>query len=142
MVRRDSAERILECLLDALGDLDRYRERVELDQLLRDRDTRNMVYHAMYIATQATIDLAFHLAASEGLAQPATYQNVFTQLAESGVLDRELARRLAGWAGLRNVLAHLYPVVCDHKVYRALTDETDDLRSFAALIIRVLEQGD
>lgn len=41
-------------------------------------------------------------------APPADYRSSFTDLADHGILDRDLAERLAAWAGLRNVLVQLY----------------------------------
>jgi len=45
----------------------------------------------------------------EGLPIPPTYKEYFLQLqAISGFLDESVAEDLAGWARLRNILAHQY----------------------------------
>jgi len=49
MVDRSRAQRLLEVLLDALGDLRRYAQRGEAAALRDDRDVQNMVLHAQYI---------------------------------------------------------------------------------------------
>ena len=131
MVLAEKAERLLQSLLDALSDLERYRQSVTREVLRADRDTQNMVLHALYVAIQSAIDLAFHAVADAGLPRPATYQDAFRRLSEGGRLEPELAERLAGWAGLRNVLAHFYPVIDFDKVHQALRDGLADLRTFA-----------
>ncbi len=46
--------------------------------------------------------------ADRGWGQPNTYREAFTTLAEKKVLPRPLSERMEGWAGLRNILVHLY----------------------------------
>ncbi len=127
-------QRLLDVLLDEIADLERYRASISLDDLRTSRDRQHMVLHAMYVAVQSCIDVAFHVAASEGLPQAGTYQDVFLRLAEAGIIDAELGKRLAGWASFRNVLAHHYPVIDFAKVHYALSHELGDLRAFAAAI--------
>ena len=109
MVDREKTLRLLGVLRDALSDLERYRATVTRQQLKEDRDRQHMVLHALSIAAQVCVDLALHVGADGGLPQPATYQGAFRNLAAAGVVDPDLARRLAAWAGLRNVLAHCMP---------------------------------
>lgn len=66
-----------------------------------------MVLRALYVATQAAVDLAMHLGA------------------DAGFLERDLAERLAAWAGFRNVLAHFYVSVDYERAYDALSETPD-----------------
>jgi uncharacterized protein YutE (UPF0331/DUF86 family) len=70
-----------------------------------------------------------------GLLPAVTYQDAFRlrRLAEAGVLDGDLAERLAGWAGFRDVLAHSYAAVDYDRAYDTL-DELGDLERFAAIV--------
>lgn len=133
MVDAEKTQRLLGVLRDALADLDRYRATVSRASLKSDRDKQHMVLHALYVAAQVAVDLALHLGADGGLPQPATYQDAFKNLAAAQALDAGLAQRLAGWAGFRNVLAHLYATVDLDRVYDALA-EIEDLRAFAAFV--------
>ncbi len=133
MVDRDKARRLLSELLGCVADLKRYRERVTRDELRTSRDTQHMVLRALYVATQAALDLAMHLGADAGLPQAATYQDAFRRLGEAGFLDGALAERLTGWAGFRNVLAHFYARIDYDRAYDALA-ELSDLERFAALV--------
>jgi uncharacterized protein YutE (UPF0331/DUF86 family) len=140
MVQREKAERLLSSLLDALADLARYRDRVGLDDLRRDRDVQNMVLRALYVAVQSCIDLGFHVAGAKRLPQATTYQEVFLRLDEAGLLAPDLALRLSGWAGFRNVLAHFYPVIDFDRVHATLRSDLPDLEAFAAVVAGMLEE--
>lgn len=138
MVRAESARRLLCVLLDNLSDLRRYQRDVSRERLHADRDAQHLVLHSLYLAVQACVDLAMHLGADAGLPQAQSYQHAFKRLGESGAIDKDLADRLAGWAGFRNVLAHFYPIVDYNRVYDALS-ELDDLEEFARIVARVLQ---
>ncbi len=134
MVEADALRLRLDVLLDALSDLRRYRDSVPLERLESDRDTQHMVLHAVYVATQAVIDIAFHASADAEQALSPTYRAVFDRLAAVGLLEPSLAQRLAGWAGLRNVLAHQYASVDFERVHCILHDDLGDLESFAKAV--------
>lgn len=133
MVRPETLRHRMDVLLDALADLRRYRATVSRDRLIADRDTQHMVLHALYVASQAAIDIGFHIAAEDEQGLPPTYRDVFGKLRDTGRIEADLAERLAGWAGLRNILAHHYATVDLALVHRALVDEIGDLEAFAEL---------
>lgn len=131
MVEPETIRRRLALLQDALGDLRRYRARYDAKALVADRDAQHMVLHALYIAAQAAIDIALHAAADEEQPTSTTYQQAFERLAAAGRLDRALAGRLMGWAGLRNVLAHHYATIDYTRIAATLANELGDLEQFA-----------
>jgi len=133
MVDPEAMRRRLALLRDALADLRRYRDRFDADALRRDRDAQHMVLHALYVAAQSTIDIALHACADAEQPTATTYQQAFAHLATSGRLDQAFARKLMGWAGLRNVLAHQYASIDLGRVAAALHGELDDLDRFAAI---------
>jgi uncharacterized protein YutE (UPF0331/DUF86 family) len=132
------AERIA-VLRENPADLRRYAARFASGGLASDRDAQHMVLHAMYLATQSAIDIGAHILADRGLPRALTYASVFHRLAESGVIGRELAERLAGWAGMRNVVAHFYPVIDFARVERALRDDLADFDAFLAAVESVAQ---
>jgi uncharacterized protein YutE (UPF0331/DUF86 family) len=133
MVDRDKASRLLAELTGCLSDLRRYRDRVTRQELNTVRDTQHMVLRALYVAAQAAVDLAMHVGVDAGLPAAATYQDAFRRLADGGLLDLQLAERLAAWAGFRNVLAHSYASVNYDRAYDALA-EIGDLERFAGMV--------
>ncbi|MFZ5470279.1 MAG: type VII toxin-antitoxin system HepT family RNase toxin [Myxococcota bacterium] len=115
----------------AYRDLERYRDQYDSARFLSDHDAQRMVLHAMYEASQASIDLGVHLLVHRGEEAPSSYQEVFTRLESAGLISQDLARRMRGWAGLRNVLAHFYPVVDMTRVEAVLRNELVDLSEYA-----------
>jgi uncharacterized protein YutE (UPF0331/DUF86 family) len=132
MVEPETIRRRLALLQDALADLRRYRDRYDAAALTSDRDAQHMVLHALYIAAQAAIDIALHSAADSEQQTSTTYQQAFARLASSGRLAAQLAERLKGWAGLRNVLAHQYATIDYGRIAATLKNELPDLEQFAA----------
>jgi uncharacterized protein YutE (UPF0331/DUF86 family) len=86
----------------------RSREGLPLQRFLEDRDSQDVVLHNLQLAIQGCIDLATHIVVDEGWGLPGTYGEVFTTLCQRGLLDADLARRLALASGLRNILVHDY----------------------------------
>ena len=86
----------------------------------------------LHLATEAAIDLANHWIADRALRTPESNRDTFSVLEESGELDADLAERLRGWAGFRNVLVHQYASI-DHGIaYRAIQEDLDDLLALRA----------
>jgi uncharacterized protein YutE (UPF0331/DUF86 family) len=133
---------LLAGLRQALAVLARYRSTVPRERLLADLDTQNMVLFALYRAVQGCIDLGQHLVAERGLPVPSTYREVFRVLGDAALVDDGLARRLEGWGGMRNVIAHHYGVIDICRVAAALYEELDDLESFAVAMAALAPADD
>jgi uncharacterized protein YutE (UPF0331/DUF86 family) len=101
---------------------------------LRDRTTKEVVLLNLFVALQECAALAAHWLADEGWAVPPSYRDVFLSLAEHGVLDRDLATRLAAASGLRNLVAHQYGVLDWQRIYAIAATELEDLLSFCAAL--------
>src|SRR5262245_24805221 len=78
------------------------------DAFRADRTAREVVIFNLLVAIQTCLDLAAHWLADEGWDVPPTYGDIFVALANHGVIDVALARRLAAAAGLRNLVARQY----------------------------------
>lgn len=125
-----SRDEFLAALRRDLADLERYAREVGYDRFVRDRDAQNMVLFAVYRVSQNLIDLANLIVADRGLGVPQSYRDTFRLLAEAGILDMNLSPQLEGWAGLRNVIAHIYRKLDLDDVHRAFTSELAPVRSF------------
>ena len=113
-----------------LGLLERYR-----DLLAADEPDPYRRRHLIQTCAQICIDLASHVISSDGHRVPRSYADTFRVLAEAGVLDDALARRLAALAGARNVIVHLYAEVDDERLAALIRGGgLDDLGAFAARI--------
>jgi uncharacterized protein YutE (UPF0331/DUF86 family) len=124
-------ERLLRAITDDLAFL-----RVEADADAARRDDPawlRAVKYAFVTTIEACVDVAQHLCASEGWGPPATNADALVVLGRHGVVDGDLARRLAQAVGFRNVLVHEYVTVDDVIVERRLED-LSDLDGFVAAV--------
>lgn len=100
-----------------------------------DRDPTSLwldgVKYLFVTAIEGCIDLAHHIASSEGWRAPDTNAGAVRLCGEMGVLDSETAEQIARAVGFRNVLVHQYAEVNDRIVVEAL-DQLDDLRAFVS----------
>ena len=138
MVDRDTFDRRLAKLEELLGDLRRIapKRSAERDAFLGDRGVQAQAERWLQLAAECCIDLAHHLIADRGWRSPRTYRETFEILRDNGVLDAELCVAMQGWAGLRNVLTHLYLDVDHARICDVLERELDQLDRFAVAVAR------
>lgn len=103
-------------------------------ELVADPDRLPAMKYRFVVAIEALTDAGQHVIASEGWAPPTSYAQVFTRLAEHGILDAELADRLSGMTGFRNLLVHRYAAVDDRRVIEIARTRLDDLDAARAAI--------
>lgn len=82
------------------------------------RDTK----YCFIIASQASIDICYHLTAKLLKKVPKDYSNCFELLKELKVFNQKTLRNLAIMAKFRNLLVHHYVKVDDSKVYEKLSE--------------------
>lgn len=80
------------------------------------------------------IDLAVSASVRLGLGSPPTYADAFRALASAGVLDRDLAERLARAAGFRNLIVHAYADLDLRRVHAIAATGPEDLQAFLAAL--------
>ena len=88
---------------------------------------RMAVERGLHVAAEAIFDIGHHVLAGRGLPVPAAYRGVVPALVDAGVLDAQLAVRLDGMAGLRNILVHDYVAIDESRVWQALDEHLEDL---------------
>ena len=127
----------LDLLLEMLDLIERYAKEVARADLDRDREVWVKVKGTLEVAAQCTIDAALDLIARRGLGAPQTYREAFAVLARAKIVDGQLFEDLQGWAGLRNVLVHMYTKLDLDRVHAALS-RTASLRTFHEIISKAL----
>ncbi|MDQ3725588.1 MAG: DUF86 domain-containing protein [Actinomycetota bacterium] len=100
---------------------------------LADEQLRLMTERCLQLAAQICVDLGLQVLAEQPAPTPEKYADVFRTLGREGLIESDLADRLANAAKQRNLLVHLYLEVDDKKVFASLT-HLDDLRQFAAFV--------
>jgi len=136
LVDRDAFDRRLAKLEELLRDL-RDLARHDLATYLADRRLQAQAERWLQLAAECAIDLANQLIAERGWRTPRTYREAFDVLRDAGIVDATLAATMSRWAGLRNVLTHLYLDVDQRRLHEVLQHGLDDLERFAAAVARV-----
>ncbi len=114
--------------------------RLGREEILGDPGLLAQTERWMHLTVEASIDLAQHLIASRGWRTPTTNREAFQILRQNGVLTPELGKQMEGWAGLRNVLVHLYLEIDYDLLLTILEEELDQPRAFAAALMQVLDE--
>lgn len=93
--------------------------------------------YGLQIAVQALLDAGAHVLSAHFKDAPRDYGEILPQLAMRAVVPQDLAVRLAGLSGFRNILVHEYGAVDFGLVYDKLRD-LQDLHALAGALERWL----
>ncbi len=109
--------------------LERYK-RYSKKELENDVDIKGAVERYLYLAIQATIDLAEAIIAYKDLRKPATLSETFHILKEENIISTELAEKMVKMSGFRNIIAHVYEKLNYDIVYDVLQKGLKDIEEF------------
>ena len=118
--------------------LERIRDVTSLDPASLDDINRQDIFVLnLQRAVQASIDLASHIVASEGLGLPETVRDNFALLKDKGIIDPEIASRMEKMTGFRNIAIHNYQALNLDILKSILTRNLKDVEVFyTAVFIR------
>jgi uncharacterized protein YutE (UPF0331/DUF86 family) len=132
LVDADRASLRLRRLEELVESLEGIREKGE-ETYLAEPGLRAMAERWLELSIQICIDLGTQVVAERPGPTPAGYAGVFETLGNEGLIEKDLAERLAEAAKQMNLLVHLYLDIDDRKVFESLS-HLDDLRRFAAFV--------
>lgn len=95
---------------------------------------RDALALALLVAAQEAVDIAFHIVADEGWGVPDSQAAAFDMLAERGVLDADLANRVASVARVRNRIAHGYSALDHGRLWAEIPRGLEALEAFAGAV--------
>lgn len=107
-------------------------------EIENDIDLRGAVERYLYLAVQATIDLAESVVAHQNFRKPSTMSEAFDVLLEEKVLGKALRDRLVQMTGFRNVIAHDYEDMDYKIVFHVLHAGLRDIEKFLRRIEKQL----
>nr|MDO8099772.1 DUF86 domain-containing protein [Candidatus Njordarchaeota archaeon] len=119
---------------ESMRDWERYKRTVTLEELMNDRDKRNMVLHAMLVTIQACIDIANHIIAERKLRRPATYSEAFDILVEEKFIPTKLGQSLSDLARFRNIITHVYWRLDLRRVHDTLKKDLSYLQEYLKIM--------
>lgn len=116
--------------------LRRIKETTGLDpERLNDIDKQDIVVLNLQRAIEAAIDIAAHIAASEGLGLASAIRDNFRFLNEAGIIDEILLKKMEAMVGFRNIAVHDYQTLNIEILKSILTGHLRDLEDFYAVIL-------
>jgi uncharacterized protein YutE (UPF0331/DUF86 family) len=98
--------------------------------IVQDAAVRNL-----QTSIEATVDMANHIVAREGLGTPASYREAIELLVEAGVLPQEKAGAFGAMVSFRNRAVHLYDEIDAEEVYAMIENDLGDFEVFIASIV-------
>ena len=111
-----------------------------VEELEEDWDTQDILSVNLTRAVQLSVDIGAHLVAASEQPSPDTMAEAFGRLRDMGLLPGDLADRLKGAVGFRNVAIHAYRSI-DWAIVHTITHERlDDFREFARLVMARLDR--
>jgi len=91
-----------------------------LDEYLSNHFIHRTAERLLQLIVEVSTDINGYLLVDAGEKPPSSYYDSFTNLIQPGILDRELALKLAPTTGLRNRLVHDYEEIDNELVYRGI----------------------
>lgn len=138
-VSRDVIEHRLARMVQEIDAIERDRpDSLEEYVALADSSAGMALQHRIFVATQAMVDIAAHIVASQGYGAPDTYRDAISELVRHRVITPEIADEVQGAVGLRNAIAHLYLTLDPAQLYAGLC-KTSELKRFAAAVWEWME---
>lgn len=105
-------------------------QRRSRNEIEHEATIRGAVERYLYLAIQATIDLAEAIISYRELRKPTTMGETFTILNEAKIVPAPLAEKLIKMTGFRNVIAHDYEKINYDIVYDVLMRRLGDIEEF------------
>lgn len=82
------------------------------------------------LIVECAIDINNHVVVETNNRPPEDYSVSFIRASEVDLISRDLAEKLKGSAGMRNILVHEYMDIDDGKVYNALSLAIKDYKEY------------
>ncbi len=117
--------------------LKRIREVTELDpHSLEDMDKQDIFVLNLQRAVEATIDIAAHVVASEGLGIASTIRDNFKFLREADIINQDLSEKMQAMVGFRNIAVHDYQSLNPEILKAIMEKHLKDIEDFYKLILK------
>ena len=129
----------LKRLEEVIGRLERYRGQ-PLERFIADVERQWTVERGFILAAECMVDIGAHILGGRLRIQPADQEDAIQRLGVEGIISTELAGRLRGFGGFRNILVHEYLRIDPARVHEYLETHTDSLRGFVAEVAIWLER--
>ncbi len=97
---------------------------------------------SLQLCCQIIIDCLDLIIIEQGLDKPEDRQEIISIVYNAGIISENLATKLEGIPGFRNILVHEYGKIDRKRVYRYLMERTNDFQTFKKEILNWLKSKD
>lgn len=104
----------------------------------KDRDIQRNIERLAENVANASIDICKIILAGEDVEMPNSYRDIILKLGSCNILSEKLAKRIADYAQLRNILAHQYLEVKWERLKSFIKNADSDLKGFIRAISKKL----
>lgn len=111
-----------------------------LDEYLSDFYLKASTERLIQLIVECASNINNHVVMEMGQRPPEDYASSFIRASETGLLTGELANRLKGSGGMRNILVHEYMDIDDEKVYRVISIVLSDFKEYMRQVDNFLEK--
>lgn len=109
--------------------LEDYKE-MPYEEFVSDLSIYELAIRHLQVAIQACIDIGTHIAAVKNFPDISEASQIFTILARSKVISKDLAERLTQAGGARNVIVHEYLDIDLSIIYDIIQNNLPDFEKF------------
>lgn len=107
------------------------------EEIVKNIDLRGAVERYLYLAAQATIDLAEAVISFKKLRKPTTMSESFYILEEEEIIKSALSEKLVKMVGFRNIAAHDYEKMDYDIMYDILTNKLKNIEEFLKSVEKI-----
>lgn len=126
----------IELIRRKLSRLNMYLEKLKpireksLEEYKSDFYLKSSTERLIQLIVECATDINNHVVVETKNRPPEDYSISFIRAAEIGLISRELAEKLKGSAGMRNILVHEYMDIDDERVYGAISLALKDYKEY------------
>lgn len=106
-------------------------KKVSSPEIESDINLKGALERYLYLAVQATIDLAEAVISYNNFRKPTVLSESFDILNEEGMISSELTKKLVKMVGFRNIIAHDYEELNYDIVFDVLHNKLNDIEEFS-----------
>ncbi len=128
-------------ILAKVGNIQRCLRRIHETTLddpesLEEFDKQDIFVLNLQRAIEATIDIASHIIASEGLGLATTIKENFKILRDAGIIDDSMMKKMQSMVGFRNIAVHNYTSLDIEILKSILKNNLKDIEDFYTAILK------
>ena len=100
------------------------------NEYLADFYHKSSAERLIQLIVECASDVNNHVVVESGQRPPEDYTSSFVRAAEVGLIKRDLAEKIKGSGGMRNIIVHEYMDIDDEKVYKTLPIAVADYKEY------------